>query len=157
VSDQTNLVGAIQDVSERASVLVREEIELAKAEVSQKVAKLGKGAAIAAAAGFFVIGALILILFGFAYLAYWAIPFPGDTANNQVFWGFFTVAAILLLLAGLAGYVAARAFKAGSPPAPQMAIDEARLIKETVTSSRPATPVGPSGTVPAPTTVEGRR
>jgi hypothetical protein len=137
VSDQTNIVQAIQDVSERASVLVREEIELAKAEVSQKVAKLGKGAAIAGAAGFFVVGALIMILFGFAYLAYWAIPFPGDTANNQVFWGFFTVAAILLLLAALAGFVAARAFKAGSPPAPKMAIEEARLIKETVSSEHP--------------------
>ena len=137
MSDQTNLAQAIHDVSERASILVREEIELAKAEVGQKVSKLGKGAAIGAAAGVFVVGALILILFGLAYLAYWAIPFPGDSADNQVFWGFFTVAAILLLLAGLAGYVAARAFKAGSPPAPTMAIEEARLIKETVSSDRP--------------------
>jgi hypothetical protein len=137
LSDQTNLAQAIHDVSERASILVREEIELAKAEVGQKVSKLGKGAAIGAAAGVFVVGALILILFGLAYLAYWAIPFPGDSADNQVFWGFFTVAAILLLLAGLAGYVAARAFKAGSPPAPTMAIEEARLIKETVSSDRP--------------------
>jgi hypothetical protein len=137
VSDQTNLAQAIHDVTERASVLVREEIELAKAEVGEKVSKLGKGAAIGAAAGIFVVGALILILFGLAYLAYWAIPFPGDPANNQVFWGFFTVAAILLLLAGLAGYLAARAFKAGSPPAPRMAIEEARLIKETVSSDHP--------------------
>jgi hypothetical protein len=137
VSDQTNLAQAIHDVTERASVLVREEIELARAEVGEKVSKLGKGAAIGAAAGIFVVGALILILFGLAYLAYWAIPFPGDTANNQVFWGFFTVAAILLLLAGLAGYLAARAFKAGSPPAPRMAIEEARLIKETVSSDHP--------------------
>jgi hypothetical protein len=133
----TNLVQAVQDVSERASVLVREEIELAKAEVTEKVTKLGKGAAVAAAAGLFVVGALQLILFGLAYLAYWAIPFPGDTANNQVFWGFFTVAAILLVLAGLAGYIATRAVKAGAPPAPKMAIEEARLIKETVSSDHP--------------------
>jgi hypothetical protein len=135
------LVETISEVSERASVLVREEIELAKAEVTEKVTKLGKGAAVAAAAGTFVIGALILILFGFAYLAYWAIPFPGDTANNQVFWGFFTVAAVLLLLAALAGYVAMRALKAGSPPAPKMAIEEAKLIKETVSSEHPETTV----------------
>jgi hypothetical protein len=140
MSDQQqppNLIQAIQDVSEKASLLVREEIELAKAEVTEKVTKLGKGAAIAAAAGIFVLGALILILFGFAYLAYWAIPFP----DNQQFWGFFTVAAILLLLAGLAGYVAYRALKAGSPPAPKMAIEEARLIKETVTSPDPETTI----------------
>jgi len=141
MSDQTpatkSLAESISEVSERASVLVREEIELAKAEVTQKATKLGKGAGIAAAAGFFVIGALILILFGMAYLAYWAIPFPGDSANNQVFWGFFSVAAILLLLAALAGFIAARAFKAGSPPAPKMAIEEAKLIKETVVSDTP--------------------
>jgi hypothetical protein len=135
------LVETISEVSERASVLVREEIELAKAEITDKVTKLGKGAAVAGAAGLFVIGALILILFGLAYLAYWAIPFPGDSANNQVFWGFFTVAAVLLLLAGLAGYVAMRAFRAGSPPAPKMAIEEAKLIKETVSSEHPETTV----------------
>ena len=51
--------------------------------------------------------------------------------------------------------IAYRAVKKGSPPTPAMAIEEGRLIKETVSSSRPATPIGPSGTVAAPT--EGRR
>jgi uncharacterized membrane protein YqjE len=135
VSDHqtSNLAQAIQDVSERASLLVREEIELAKAEVTEKATKLGKGAAIAAAAGLFVVGALIMILFGLALLAYWAIPFP----DNQPFWGYFTVAAVLLVLAALAGYVAYRALKAGSPPAPTMAIEEAKLIRETVSAEHP--------------------
>jgi uncharacterized membrane protein YqjE len=128
-----SLVQAIQEVTEKAQILVREEIELAKVEVTQKVTKLGKGAVIAAAAGVFVLGALVMILFGLAWLAYWAIPFP----DGQYFWGYFTVAAILLLLAALAGYVAFRALKAGSPPAPKMAIEEAKLIKETVTAEHP--------------------
>ncbi|HWI72425.1 MAG TPA: phage holin family protein [Baekduia sp.] len=128
-----NLVQAVQEVSEKASLLVREEIELAKAEVTQKVTKLGKGAAVALAAGGFVLAALVMILFGLAELAYWAIPFP----DNQVFWGYFTVAAVLLLLAALAGYIAYRALKAGSPPAPKMAIEEAKLIKETVSAEHP--------------------
>jgi hypothetical protein len=135
MSDQqpTNLVQAIQEVSERASVLVREEIELAKAEVTEKVTKLGKGAAVATAAGSFVLAALVMILFGLAQLADWAIPCP----DGQPFWGYFTVAAILLLLAALAGYIAFRALKASSPPAPRMAIQEAKLIKETVSSEHP--------------------
>jgi hypothetical protein len=135
VSDQqpSNIAQAIQDVSDRAQLLVREEIELAKAEVTDKVTKLGRGAAVAAAASLFVIGALIMILFGLAWLAYWAIPFP----EGQFFWGYFTVAAVLLVLAALAGYVAYRALKAGSPPAPQMAIEEAKLIKETVSAEHP--------------------
>ncbi|WP_445149042.1 phage holin family protein [Baekduia sp. Peel2402] len=135
MSDQqpTNIAQAISDVSEKAQLLVREEIELAKAEVTTKVRSLGVGVAVAAAAGVFVLGAAIMLLFGFAYLAYWAIPFP----DGQEFWGFFTVAAILLLLAALAGYAAFRAIKKGSPPAPKMAIEEAKLIKDTVTAEHP--------------------
>jgi uncharacterized membrane protein YqjE len=128
-----SLVQAIQEVTEKAQILVREEIELAKVEVTQKVTKLGKGAVIAAAAGIFVLAALVMILFGLAWLAYWAIPFP----DGQYFWGYFTVAAVLLLLAAVAGYVAFRALKAGSPPAPNMAIEEAKLIKDTVTAEHP--------------------
>jgi uncharacterized membrane protein YqjE len=128
-----SLVQTIQEVSEKASLLVREEIELAKAEVTQKVTKLGKGAAVAAAAGVFVLGALVMILFGLAGLAFWLIPFP----DNQPFWGFFTVAAMLLILAALAGFIAYRALKAGSPPAPTMAIEEAKLIKDTVSADHP--------------------
>jgi hypothetical protein len=128
-----SLVAAIQEVSEKAQILVREEIELAKVEITEKVTKLGKGAAVAAAAGGFVLAALVMILFGLAELAYWAIPFP----DNQPFWGYFTVAAFLLLFAALAGYIAYRALQAGSPPAPKMAIEEAKLIKETVQADHP--------------------
>ena len=129
----TNIAQAIQDVSDKAQLLVREEIELAKAEITQKMTTLARGAVIGAAASVFVVGALILLLHGFAWLAFWAIPFPSD----QIFWGFFVVAAILFVLGGLAGWLAARAFKAGSPPAPQMAIEEAKLIRETVQSPHP--------------------
>jgi uncharacterized membrane protein YqjE len=132
-----SIVQAIQEVSEKAQILVREEIELAKVEITEKVTKLGKGAAVAAAAGVFVGAAMVMILFGLAWLAYWAIPFP----DGQYFWGFFTVAAILLLLAALAGFIAYRALQAGSPPAPKMAIEEAKLIKETVQAEHPETTI----------------
>ncbi|WP_205697193.1 phage holin family protein [Conexibacter sp. SYSU D00693] len=135
---QPQLAQAIQDVTEKVQLLVREEIELAKTEVELKMKKLARGVVIAVAAGVFVLGALILLLHGFALLAWWAIPF-GDT---QIWGGYFVVAGILLLLAGLAGFLAAKAFKAGAPPAPELAIQEAKLIRETVTSSEPQTTVG---------------
>ncbi len=133
-SDTTtqNIADAIQEVSDRASMLVREEIELAKAEVTTKVTKLLKGAVVGIAAGIFVVFALIYLLNGFAWLTWYEL-FP----DQQYFWGFFVVAAVLLLLGALAGYIAARAFKSASPPTPQLAIDEAKLIKETVQSSHP--------------------
>jgi uncharacterized membrane protein YqjE len=128
-----NIAQAIQEVSDRAQLLVREEIELAKAEVSAKVSKLIKGAVVGIVAGVFLIFGLFLLLDGFAWLAYWAIPFP----DGQFFWGFFVVAALLFLLGALAGLIAARAFKRGAPPTPEMAIDEAKRIRETVQSPRP--------------------
>jgi len=124
---------AIQEISDRATLLVREEVELAKAEMTEKAMKLAKGAGVAAAAGIFMIFALFLFLEGLSWLAWYAIPFP----DFAYFWGFFVVAAVLLLLGALAGFIASRAFKAGSPPTPDMAIDEAKLIRETVQSSHP--------------------
>ena len=118
----------VNRMSLNASALVREEIELAKAEVAEKVMKLVKGAVVGIAAGVFAIFGLIYLLHGFAWLAWFFLPVSPD----KIFWGFFLVAGVLFLLGGLAGVVAARAFKAGSPPVPEMAIDEARLIKETV-------------------------
>jgi hypothetical protein len=120
---------AVQEVTQRAQVLVREEIELAKAEVTIKAKKLARGGAIGGAAAVFVLGALILILHGFAWLIWWALPIDAD----MIFVGFFVEALILLVLAAIAGLIAARLFKAGSPPTPELAIEEAQRIKETVT------------------------
>jgi hypothetical protein len=129
---QASIAGAIQEVSERAQLLVREEIELAKAELTQKVTSIAKGAAVGAAAGIFVVTALLFVLHGLSWLA-WDLLFKG----TNYYWGFFIVAAALLLLGAIAGFVAARLFKFGTPPTPKMAIDEAKLIRETVTSSSP--------------------
>jgi uncharacterized membrane protein YqjE len=127
-----NIAQAIQEVSERVSLLVHEEVELAKVEVTEKVTKLIKGAVVGIAAGIFLVFGLIYLLHGFAWLAWYEL-FP----NEQFFWGFFVVAAVLFLVGALAGYIAARAVKSGSPPTPQLAIDEAKLIKETVQSKHP--------------------
>jgi hypothetical protein len=129
----TNIAQAIQEVSDRAQILVREEIELAKAEVTEKVTSLVKGAVVGLAGGIFAVFGLLFLLHGFAWLAYYAIPFPDGT----FFWGFFIVAALLFLLGGLAGFMAAKAFKRGAPPTPDLAIDEAKRIRETVRAERP--------------------
>ena len=50
---------------------------------------------------------------------------------------------LLFIVGAIAGLLAARLFKRGSPPTPQMAIEEGKLIKETVTTSHPALPQGP--------------
>ena len=58
----SELAQAIQEVSERASLLVREEIELAKAEMTEKMTKLLKGAVVGIVAGIFAVFALIYLI-----------------------------------------------------------------------------------------------
>jgi hypothetical protein len=122
------ITAAIQEVSERAQLLIREEIELAKAEVTAKLQRIVRGAVIGAAAGFFVLGALIVLLHGLSWFAWWALP----VNSSQIFWGFFLVAGVLLVLGAIAGYLAMRLFKSGSPPTPELAIEEAQRIRDTV-------------------------
>jgi uncharacterized membrane protein YqjE len=125
------------DVSERTSSLIREEVELAKVEVTEKVTKLLRGSAVGAAAGAFAFLALILIMEGVAWLL-----------NEQVFdnfWaGFFVEAAIFLLVAAAAGWFAYKSVKAGAPPVPEQAIEEAKLIRTTIEGDE--TPLTPSPT-----------
>jgi uncharacterized membrane protein YqjE len=128
-----NIAQAIQEVSDRAQILVREEIELARAEITEKITVLIRGAVIGIVAGVFALVGLLFLLHGFAWLAYYLLP----VADQTVFWGFFLVAGVLFILGGLGGFLAARAFKRGSPPTPQLAIDEAKRIQETVKAEHP--------------------
>ena len=123
--DGPQIAAAVQEISERASLLVREEIELAKAEVAEKVNKLVRGAVVGTAAGIFAIFGLTILLEGIAWLLF-ALFF------NDVYWGFFIVAGVLYLLAGLSAFLAIRWFKGGAPPTPDMAIDEAQRIRRTL-------------------------
>jgi hypothetical protein len=114
----------VAEVSEKASLLVRQEIELAKAEIGQKVSKLTKGAVIGAAAGVFLI-------FGVTMMFHFLAWFVNDLFDwsNLVWPGYGIVTLALFLLAGLAAALAVRLFKKGAPPTPDMAIEEARRTR----------------------------
>jgi uncharacterized membrane protein YqjE len=125
--EERKLGELVFDVTEGVSGLVREEIQLAKAEVSEKAGKIAKGAVVGISAGVFAFLALILVMEGIAWLL-----------NEEVFdgktWpGFFIEAAVFLLIAALAALIAYKAVKAGSPPIPEQAIEEAKLTKEMLT------------------------
>jgi hypothetical protein len=143
---QTGIAAAITEVSERASVLIREEIELAKTEIAEKTTRLAKGAIVAIVAGIFFFTALFFVLVGCAWLLYYELPIGNEFT---FFWGFFAMALILVVLGVIAGLLAARAVKSGAPPVPAMAIEEARKIRETVSSSSDA-PLPAAVPVPVP-------
>ena len=114
----------VSEVSEKASLLVREEIELAKTEIQQKVGRLTKGAAIGVAAGVFGFFAFIFFLHALSW--FWFDLFD----LSQVWMGFGITAGILVLLGALAGLLAFRFIKKGSPPTPDLALEQARLTRE---------------------------
>ena len=89
-SAEKSLGEIVNEVSEKATLLVREEIELAKAEIQQKVTRIAKGAACGAVAGVFLI----------------------------------------------AGLLAVRFFKKGTPPMPELAIEEAKKTREVLEEAR---------------------
>ena len=122
--DQRPLADLVVDVTENASTLVREEIELAKAEISEKVGKILRGSVVGVAAGVFAFLALILIMHGIAWVL------AEELFDGKAWPGFFIEAAIFLLIAALAGFLASKALKQGAPPVPEQAIEEAKLTKE---------------------------
>jgi uncharacterized membrane protein YqjE len=138
-TDTSDLGQAIQDVTETLSLLFREEVELAKTEMTEKATKLIKGAVVGIVAGIFLVFGLVYLLHSASWAIWQAIGGSDD------FWiGFLIVAVLLFVLGALAGFIAARFVKRGAPPTPQMAIEEGKLIKETVTTSHPAIPQGPT-------------
>jgi uncharacterized membrane protein YqjE len=122
--DDRSAVELVLDISEKTSFLIREEIELAKAEVSEKVGKILRGSVAGAAAAVFVLMALAMLMHGIAW-------FLNDLFFEEDVWlGFFVEAAFWLVVAALAGLFAYRSVKAGAPPTPELAIEEAKRTKQ---------------------------
>lgn len=121
---EKNLGEIVAEVSEKASLLVRQEIELAKAEISQKVTSLTRGTVIGIAAGVFAIFGITMLFHTLAWLLNDLFNWDAD-----LWAGFLVVTVALFVLAGLAAFIAARLFKKGAPPTPDMAIEEARRTR----------------------------
>jgi uncharacterized membrane protein YqjE len=122
-ADEKPIGDIVNRISENASLLIREEIELAKAEMEQKLSKLARGAVVGGIAGFFVLLGLIFLIETIAWLLV-------DLFNWDGIWpGFLAVTGGLFFLAALGGFFAFRSFKSGAPPTPDKAIEEARLIR----------------------------
>jgi len=118
------------DVSERTSTLVREEIELAKTEISEKLSQLVRGSVVGVVAGVFLFLALILIMEGVAWLL-------NDLVFDNFWLGFFVEAGLFLLIAAIGGLIAYRSLLKGAPPTPDLAIEQAKLTRERLEKGAP--------------------
>ncbi len=115
------------DVSERVTILVREEFALAKAELTEKLTTLGRGAGVGIAAGVFLVAALTMLLFAFAFLINDLLGIEG-----AVWVGFALEALIWIIVAAIAGLIAKKLLGEVETPTPDMAIEELKETKETL-------------------------
>jgi Putative Actinobacterial Holin-X, holin superfamily III len=123
-SDERTVGELVIDISQQTSGLIREEIELAKAEVSDKVNKILRGSVAGIVAGVFVLMALAMFMHGVAWLL-------NDLFFEDDVWLGFLIEGLFWLVVGIAaGLFAYRSFQAGAPPTPDMAIEEAKRAKE---------------------------
>jgi hypothetical protein len=122
-TDTGGLGPAAKQVAERASALVRLELELAAIELKRKAGALGAGVALgggAAVFGVFTAG------FAFATVA-------AALATFLATWlALLIVTAFLLLVAAVLGALAVRSIRRGTPPVPEQAIREAKLTTEAI-------------------------
>ena len=126
---EKHLADIVGEVSNKASLLVSEEIALAKAEVSEKVTKLVTGIVCFALAGFL---ALLMLIFVFHTLSYGF----ADWLSVKTWVGYGITTILLLILTGLAALIGRRLFKKGTPPTPVMAIEEAQATKRAIQEVR---------------------
>jgi hypothetical protein len=125
--ERRGLGAAAKLVSERASSLVRLELQLAAAELKQKVVALGLGIAL-------LVGAAVFGLFALGFGLATAAAALATTVSTWL--ALLIVTGALLLLAGLLGALGVGRLRKGTPPIPVQAIEEAKLTTEALKNGR---------------------
>jgi uncharacterized membrane protein YqjE len=103
-SDEPTIGRLVADTTSDLSSLIRDEIALAKSELSFSAKAGGIGAALFAVAAFFGVLAIIMVSIAFAY-ALASLPHIGNTV------AFLIVFAVYLLIAAILAFVGLRKIK----------------------------------------------
>jgi hypothetical protein len=125
---KTNGVGnAAKEFVERARSIVRLEIELALLEIKTKLTRIGVGIGLVA-------GAAIVAVFGLGFLfaaiaAAISLALPWWASLLIVSVSLFGITALLAILGR-------NSIKAGTPPMPEQAIQEAKLTTEALSNGK---------------------
>lgn len=107
-NNEVSLGELVATATRDMSLLVRQEIELAKSELTRQAISAGLGAGFIAVAGGLAFCSLIAITIGLGELFTWA--------GIERFWSYFLVALLYLVLAGLLGLFAKNRLSKLSPP-----------------------------------------
>ncbi len=115
---QTSVGQLLSEISRDLSTLMRQEVELAKAEIKTEVAKAGKGAGLLGGAGF--AGYMVILFLSFA--AWWGLANVMDVG-----WAALIVTAIWAVI-GAVLFVIGRGTLRRVNPKPERTLDTAKHI-----------------------------
>jgi hypothetical protein len=113
----------VQDLSRQTSTLIRQEMRLAQAELTEKGRHAGKGASMFGGAG-------LVALYGVGALI--AAAILGLATVLEPWIAAAAVGAGLLLLAGILALTGKKELKEAGPPKPEQALDSVQRDIETV-------------------------
>jgi hypothetical protein len=99
-STRISVLGLVRELREEAKTFVRQELKLAKTEMSEKFAGLARHGGSVGIGGFIAYAGAIMLLSGLAFLAAWAMHLAGLDALLASFLGLFGV-GLLTLIAGV--------------------------------------------------------
>jgi hypothetical protein len=136
---QKSVLSLIHQLSEDAKVALRKELELAKAEISEKLAKYGVHAAVVGAAGLLAYAGLIVLLICLAILISLGLKKAGVDQMLAIVLGLGFVALLVMAVGATFAFLAIKKLKALSP-LPTKALSEAKQLGAAVTGKEPQLP-----------------
>jgi hypothetical protein len=110
------LLSEAKTIKGRLQTLVQLNLELARLEGKQKATSLG-------VAGGLGIAAAVLVIYGIGFA--FATAAAGLSEAFPVWLSLLIVTALILLVAGVLGFLAVRSARKAVPPKPELAIEEA--------------------------------
>ncbi len=136
---RSSFLGLFRALTGDTKTFIRQEIQLAKTELSEKMSRLGKNAATLAVGGFVAYAGLIIFLMGLGWLLAWAFEAAG---LQPVLAGFIGLGAIGLLTIVIGCVLLFKGLKTISSEslAPQRTMYTLQELKGTPSASSSAAP-----------------
>jgi len=128
VANKTSVFGLLRNLTTETRTFVRQEVDLAKTEISEKISLMGRNAVALAVGGFVAYAGLIVLLIGLGILIAYAFENSGMDQFLASFLGLLIIGVVVALVGG--GLIA-KALKTFSkePLAPKRTIHTLRELK----------------------------
>lgn len=152
MAEPIDIAAVIKTIQDDVTTIVRGELALAKDELKTEAGKAGVLAGLFGGAGYLAISALAVLFSALGFL--WSVGYQhwfGLDLLTALFWGFLTMAVVMLVLASLLALIGSKAPQPGGPTKTvENAKEQIEAVKATVSQTTAAIAAEPLFGKPAP-------